>query len=173
MTAHSHTCTVAEQRGDGIVVVGAGLAGLFTALKLAPLPVTVISPARVSAKVPPACGRRPASPRRSPKATRPRTHAADTVVAGAGIVDEASRACCMAREARGPHRGSAALRRPLRQGSRRPSQPWATKRRTARNRILHVKGDTAGRAIMAALSPRPCGRTPSITVLEGYVPPAI
>ena len=30
--------------GD-IVVVGAGLAGLFTALKLAPLPVTVISPA--------------------------------------------------------------------------------------------------------------------------------
>ena len=30
-------------RGDGIVIVGAGLAGLFTALKLAPMPVTVVS----------------------------------------------------------------------------------------------------------------------------------
>ena len=29
--------------GGGIVIVGAGLAGLFTALKLAPMPVTVVS----------------------------------------------------------------------------------------------------------------------------------
>ena len=33
-----------ERRSQGgVVIVGAGLAGLFTALKLAPLPVTVIS----------------------------------------------------------------------------------------------------------------------------------
>jgi len=38
------TPTHALSAGHGIVVVGAGLAGLFTALKLAPLPVTVISP---------------------------------------------------------------------------------------------------------------------------------
>ena len=31
--------------GGDIIIVGAGLAGLFTALKLAPAPVTVISPA--------------------------------------------------------------------------------------------------------------------------------
>src|SRR5690606_28091771 len=30
--------------GGDIVVIGAGLAGLFTALKLAPLPVTLVSP---------------------------------------------------------------------------------------------------------------------------------
>ena len=33
-------------KANEVVVVGAGLAGLFTALKLAPLPVTVISAAR-------------------------------------------------------------------------------------------------------------------------------
>ena len=33
-----------EAAGGDIVVIGAGLAGLFTALKLAPLPVTIISP---------------------------------------------------------------------------------------------------------------------------------
>ena len=36
----------ARNTGGGIVIVGAGLAGLFTALKLAPLPVTVVSAAR-------------------------------------------------------------------------------------------------------------------------------
>jgi len=38
---------VPRNAADSVVVVGAGLAGLFTALKLAPLNVTVISPAPI------------------------------------------------------------------------------------------------------------------------------
>ena len=38
---------VPANTADGVIVVGAGLAGLFTALKLAPLKVTVISPAPI------------------------------------------------------------------------------------------------------------------------------
>ena len=33
----------------GILIIGAGLAGLFTALKLAPIPVTVLSPEKLGA----------------------------------------------------------------------------------------------------------------------------
>ena len=46
MTAHSQFPTKMPTSPGGVVVVGAGLAGLFTALKLAPLPVTVVSAAR-------------------------------------------------------------------------------------------------------------------------------
>jgi L-aspartate oxidase len=40
----SHSSTPAQ---GGVVIVGAGLAGLFTALKLAPLPVTVVAGAHL------------------------------------------------------------------------------------------------------------------------------
>ena len=46
MTAHSQFPPNTPAATGGVVVVGAGLAGLFTALKLAPLPVTVVSAAR-------------------------------------------------------------------------------------------------------------------------------
>ncbi len=72
MTSHSQSPSIRQSGTSGVVVVGAGLAGLFTALKLAPLPVTVVRRARISAKERPACGRRRASPPRWPKATRPR-----------------------------------------------------------------------------------------------------
>ncbi len=72
-------------RGD-IVVIGAGLAGLFTALRLAPLPVTVVAAAPLGqgassvwaqGGIAAAVG----------EGDTPESHAADTIAAGGGIVD--------------------------------------------------------------------------------------
>jgi L-aspartate oxidase len=148
----------------GVVIVGAGLAGLFTALKLAPLPLTVVSGAHLGegASTLWAQGGIAAA---LAEGDTPEAHAADTIRAGAGIVDEKV-ALLMAREAReriedllrfgvsfdADLEGHLALAREAAHGARR---------------ILHVKGDTAGRAIMAALIEW-VWRTPSITLLEGY-----
>ncbi|HET9935074.1 MAG TPA: L-aspartate oxidase [Methyloceanibacter sp.] len=147
----------------GVVIVGAGLAGLFTALKLAPLPVTVISAARFGEGASSlwAQGGIAAAVAEGDTAE---AHAADTVAAGASIVDEKI-ALLMAREAREriedllfygvpfdkDLKGRLALGREAAHG---------------RSRILHVKGDTAGRAIMHALT-EAVRKTPSITVMEG------
>src|SRR5262245_5283541 len=147
----------------GVVIVGAGLAGLFTALKLAPLPVTVVSAARFGEGASSlwAQGGIAAAVAEGDTAE---AHAADTVTAGAGIVDEKI-ALVMAREAREriedllfygvpfdkDLEGRLALGREAAHG---------------KSRILHVKGDTAGRAIMHALT-EAVRKTPSIAVLEG------
>src|SRR5262245_25198527 len=147
----------------GVVIVGAGLAGLFTALKLAPLPVTVVSAARFGEGASSlwAQGGIAAAVAEGDTAE---AHAADTVAAGAGIVDEKI-ALLMAREAREriedllfygvpfdkDLEGRLALGREAAHG---------------KSRILHVKGDTAGRAIMHALT-EAVRKTPSIAVLEG------
>src|SRR4029077_8400328 len=72
--------------GD-VVIVGGGLAGLFTALKLAPMHVTVLAAAPLrggaSSKWAQACIAGAVGPDDSPD-----LHAADTLAAGAGIVDE-------------------------------------------------------------------------------------
>jgi len=147
----------------GVVIIGAGLAGLFTALKLAPLPVTVVSGAPLGEGASSIWAQAGIAAALAEGDT-PEAHAADTVRAGAGIVDEKI-ALLMAREAREriedllrygvpfdkDLEGHLALGREAAHGARR---------------ILHVKGDTAGRAIMAALA-EAVRRTPSITVLEG------
>ena len=149
---------------DGVVIVGAGLAGLFTALKLAPLPVTVVSAARfgeggssfwAQAGIAAAVA----------EGDTPEAHAVDTVIAGAGIVDEKI-ALLMAREARERIQDLFAYGVPF---DRDLEGHFSLSREAAhgRNRILHVKGDTAGRAIMAALIDA-VRRTPSIEVLEGF-----
>src|ERR1700746_2675855 len=80
-----------------VVIVGGGLAGLFCALKLAPRPVTVISAAPLGqgASSAWAQGGIAAALAESDSAE---AHAADTIAAGAGIVDEAV-ALALAREA--------------------------------------------------------------------------
>ncbi|MGQ4828162.1 FAD-binding protein, partial [Enterococcus faecalis] len=69
-----------------IVIAGAGLAGLYTALKLAPLPVTVIAaaPMGTGASSIWAQGGVAAAVGEGDTA---QAHAADTIAAGAGIVD--------------------------------------------------------------------------------------
>lgn len=150
-------------RSGGVAIVGAGLAGLFTALKLAPLPVTVISAARFGEGASSLWAQAGIAAAIA-EGDSPEQHAADTIRAGAGIVDEKI-AHLLAREAR------ARIEDLLRYGvpfDKDLGGHFSLAREAAhgRNRILHVKGDTAGRAIMAALI-EAVRNTPSITVLEG------
>jgi L-aspartate oxidase len=147
-----------------IVVLGAGLAGLFTALKLAPMPVTLISPTRFGEGASSAWAQAGIAAAVA-DGDSPEAHAEDTITAGAGIVDPEI-AMLMAQEA--PHRIEDLLRygvpfdRDL-EGRLSLSREAAHGRR----RIVHVKGDSAGRAIMAALT-RAALDTPSVTLMEGW-----
>lgn len=164
MTSHSQFPSIRQSGTSDVVVVGAGLAGLFTALKLAPVPVTVVAGAHLGEGASSLWAQAGIAAALAEGDT-PEAHAADTIRAGAGVVDEKI-ALLMAREAR------ERIEDLLRYGvpfDKDLEGHWALGREAAhgRNRILHVKGDTAGRAIMAALF-EAVRRTPSITVLEGY-----
>lgn len=164
MTNAGKTPIDARSAGEGIVVIGAGLAGLFTALKLAPLPVTVISPAPFGEGASSLWAQAGIAAALAEGDT-PEDHAADTVRAGAGIVDETV-ALFMAREARQRIEDLLRFGVPFDKDLEgHLALGHEAAHRT--NRILHVKGDTAGRAIMAAIT-EAARATPSITVLEGY-----
>jgi L-aspartate oxidase len=150
--------------GGSVVIVGAGLAGLFTALKLAPLLVTVVSAARFGEGASSLWAQAGIAAAVA-EGDSPDAHAADTIRAGAGIVDEKI-AHLLANEARDR------IEDLLRYGvpfDKDLEGHFSLGREAAhgRNRILHVKGDTAGLAIMHALLAA-VRQTPSITVLEGY-----
>ncbi|HSD91903.1 MAG TPA: L-aspartate oxidase [Methyloceanibacter sp.] len=162
MTVHGKF-TPRESKG-GVVVVGAGLAGLFTALKLAPVPVTVISAARFGEGTSSLWAQAGIAAALA-EGDSPEQHAADTIRAGAGIVDEKI-AHLLALEARDRVEDLLRYGVPF---DKDLEGHFSLGREAAhgRNRILHVKGDTAGRAIMAALI-EAVRHTPSITVLEGF-----
>lgn len=147
-----------------MVVVGAGLAGLFTALKLAPLPVTVVSGARFGEGASSLWAQAGIAAALA-EGDSPEAHAADTIRAGAGIVDEKI-AQLLAREARDRVEDLLSYGVPF---DKDLEGHFSLGREAAhgRNRILHVKGDTAGRAIMHALLAA-VRATPSITVMEGF-----
>jgi L-aspartate oxidase len=164
MTAYSQFPSKLSGSTSGVVVAGAGLAGLFTALRLAPLPVTVISAARFGEGASSLWAQAGIAAAVA-EGDSPDAHAADTIGAGAGIVDEKI-AHLLANEA---HDRIADL---LRYGvpfDKDLQGHFSLGREAAhgRNRILHVKGDTAGKAIMHELLAA-VRQTPSITVLEGY-----
>ena len=147
----------------GVVIVGAGLAGLFTALKLAPMPSTVISAQPLGSGSSSAWAQAGIAAAVS-DGDRVDDHAADTISAGAGIVDEAI-AHLLARHA--PDRVEDLLRygvpfdRDI-EGKLQLSREAAHGAR----RILRVKGDLAGKAIMDAVT-LAARQTPSIHVREG------
>jgi L-aspartate oxidase len=150
--------------GD-VVIVGAGLAGLFTALKLAPMHVTVLAAAPLGQGASSGWAQAGIAAAVGADDT-PELHAADTIAAGAGIVDEEV-ARFVARE--GPDRIADLLAYGVpferdAQGHFQLSQEAAHSRR----RVVHVSGDRTGAAIMQALIAR-VRATPSIRVLEGYV----
>jgi L-aspartate oxidase len=145
-----------------VLVIGGGLAGLFTALRLAPLPVTVLSPKPLGegasstwaqGGIAAAIG----------EGDTPEAHAADTLAAGAGLSDP-EMARILTSEA--GQRIEDLLRygvpfdRDL-EGKLRLSQEAAHSAR----RIVRVQGDRAGKAVMAALIAA-VAATPSISVLE-------
>jgi len=154
---------------DSVVIVGGGLAGLFCALKLAPRPVTVISAAPLGqgASTAWAQGGIAAAVAEGDSAE---AHAADTIAVGAGLVDEAV-ALGLAREA-GPR-----IHDLLQYGvpfDRDLQSRLAVGREAAHSarRIVHVRGDMAGLAIISALI-EAVRATPSIRVIEGYVAEAL
>jgi L-aspartate oxidase len=148
---------------QGIVIVGAGLAGLFTALRLAPLPVTVLSPVPLGEGAASAWAQGGIAAAVGEGDT-PEAHARDTIAAGDGIVD-----AVVARvvAAEGPDR----VRDLLRYGvpfDRDLEGHFLLSREAAHSakRVVRVKGDRAGAAIMHALIAA-VRATPSIRILEG------
>jgi L-aspartate oxidase len=132
-----------------IVVVGAGIAGLFAALKLAPRPVILLTAGRLGegGSSPWAQGGLAAAIGTDDS---PEEHLADTVAAGAGLVDLPA-AAALCRE------GPAAIDDLLAYGvpfDRNADGGLSLGREAAhgRNRIVHVGGDEAGATIMAVLA---------------------
>jgi L-aspartate oxidase len=154
----------APAAGGDIVIVGAGLAGLFTALKLAPAPVTLVSPAPLGEGASSAWAQGGIAAAVGEGDT-PELHAADTIKAGAGIVDERI-AHLVATEAGDRVLDLLAYGVPF---DKDLEGRLILSREAAHsaNRIVRVSGDRAGLAIMQAMI-EAVRRTPSITLLENF-----
>jgi L-aspartate oxidase len=146
------------------LIVGGGLAGLFCALKLSPLPVTIVAAAPLGEGASTAWAQGGIAAAVAEGDT-PEAHARDTVAAGAGLVDEAV-ALGIAREAGERVRDLLFYGVPFDKDLEGRLMVSREAAHSAR-RIVRVQGDMAGRAIMAALVDA-VRKTPSIRLLENF-----
>ncbi|WP_432449096.1 L-aspartate oxidase [Aliiroseovarius marinus] len=148
---------------DRVVIVGAGLGGLYAALKLAPRPVVMISPETLGEGASSAWAQGGVAAAMD-AADSPQNHARDTVKAGAGTVDP-NVADLVTREARDYILDLTTMGTPF---DRTEDGGYVLSREAAHSyaRVVRVKGDQAGAQIMAALIEQ-VRQTPSIQVLEG------
>jgi L-aspartate oxidase len=153
----------AATSGDSVVIVGAGLAGLFTALKLSPHPVVLISPTPLGKGSSSSWAQGGVAAAISEGDTI-EAHARDTIRAGAGIVDKGL-AHLLAHEAPGRIEDLLRLGVPFDKDIEGKLQLSREAAHSAR-RIARVKGDLAGKAIMAAVMAA-VRKTPSIHIVEG------
>ena len=146
-----------------ILIVGGGLAGLFLALKLAPRKCTVIALAPIGQAASSAWAQGGLAAALSPE-DAPSLHAADTIAAGAGIVDPVV-ARLIAEDGPARVRDLLALGVPF---DRTADGELALSLEAAhsRARVARVSGDLAGKAIMEALS-YAVSASSHIEVIEG------
>jgi L-aspartate oxidase len=147
---------------DDVVVVGTGMAGLITALSLAPRPVTLITKTATLESGSSLWAKGGIAAAVGPGDT-PEAHARDTLSAGAGLSDP-RRALALTRE------GADSLSLLIHEGvpfDRALDGTLELAREAAhgRPRIVHAGGDATGRVIMSALIER-ARRTPSINILR-------
>src|SRR5438046_8694126 len=148
----------------GALVLGAGLAGLFTALKLTPFPATVLAGARPGTSGSSAWAQGGIAAAVGEDDSW-QSHAADTLVAGAGTCDPEI-AEIVTREA------AARIEDLIRLGAPfdcKADGSLALGREAAHSaaRIVHVKGDRAGAEVTRILAERALA-TPSITLSQGF-----
>jgi len=155
--------TIRSQQAGVPVIIGGGLAGLMTALRLAPRQVILL------AKTPLAVGAASAWAQGGVAAALgpdddPALHAADTLAAGDGLSDPA----VAARIAAAAPAAIAELERygVLFDRDVHGHLALGLEAAHARRRIVHAAGDGTGAAIMRALVAA-VAATPSITVIEG------
>ena len=147
---------------DDVIVVGTGMAGLITALSLAPRPVTLITKTAMLESGSSLWAKGGIAAAVGPGDT-PEAHAEDTLSAGAGLSDP-RRALALTRE------GADSLSLLIHEGvpfDRALDGTLELAREAAhgRPRIVHAGGDATGRVIMSALIER-ARRTPSIKILR-------
>jgi L-aspartate oxidase len=148
---------------EGVVIVGAGLAALYCALKLSPRPVTVLSPMPLGSGASSAWAQGGVAAAVG-KGDTALAHALDTQMAGAGIVDHGTSESITA-EAAARIEDLAALGIPF---DRDGLGNYVLSREAAHsaNRVVRVSGDRAGQAIMQALIAK-VRETASIRIVEG------
>jgi L-aspartate oxidase len=157
-----HIDNVIEAKGA--LILGAGLAGLFTALKLSPFPSLVLAGARpgttgssvwAQGGIAAAMGANDSW----------KAHAHDTIIAGAGTTDPKI-AALVAGEAAARIDDLLSYGAPF---DREPDGSLSLGREAAHSapRIVHVKGDRAGAEVTRTLAEAALA-TPSIQILEGF-----